>query len=290
MPHMQTSSRFSETGAKRAFTLIELLIVIAIIAILAAILFPVFARAREQARKSYCMSNLKQMGLAEVQYSQDYDEVFTGGGIKGPTYGTNGDTNSWMQLIFPYAKSVGIFQCLSQVNGYDLQTWNAARKACNPDVWPLINKSSGGKGRGIQYAYNAMVNIIPKPSYVGTGTAIGAPADYGQYGGVKAAKVEDSVRTVMITDANTTFSDPTFNPNVGVFNDVEYTIYYVSDGDTSVQREFGATTPCRGLTAPTHSEGFNVLYYDGHVKWTQHTKAYDWYLSKTTAKAKGFNP
>jgi len=61
---------------KRAFTLIELLVVIAIIAILAAILFPVFARAREQARKTTCLSNLKQIGTAALMYVQDYDETF----------------------------------------------------------------------------------------------------------------------------------------------------------------------------------------------------------------------
>ena len=61
---------------KRAFTLIELLVVIAIIAILAAILFPVFARAREQARKTTCLSNLKEIGTASLMYVQDYDETF----------------------------------------------------------------------------------------------------------------------------------------------------------------------------------------------------------------------
>src|SRR5687767_10691477 len=65
----------STTTRKTAFTLIELLVVIAIIALLAAILFPVFARARENARRAGCQSNLKQIGLGIMQYSQDYDEL-----------------------------------------------------------------------------------------------------------------------------------------------------------------------------------------------------------------------
>jgi prepilin-type N-terminal cleavage/methylation domain-containing protein len=69
------AKRQKETMRRTGFTLIELLVVIAIIAILAAILFPVFARARENARKSNCASNLKQMGLAIMQYVQDYDEI-----------------------------------------------------------------------------------------------------------------------------------------------------------------------------------------------------------------------
>src|SRR5690606_6779733 len=74
------SNHISEnSGAKRGFTLIELLVVIAIIAILAAILFPVFARARENARRASCQSNLKQIGLGLMQYTQDYDERLPAG-------------------------------------------------------------------------------------------------------------------------------------------------------------------------------------------------------------------
>src|SRR4028118_1558188 len=69
-----SASKMLRRSARRGFSLIELLVVIAIIAILAAILFPVFARARENARRASCMSNLKQIGLGALQYSQDYDE------------------------------------------------------------------------------------------------------------------------------------------------------------------------------------------------------------------------
>ncbi len=94
-----------------AFTLIELLVVIAIIAILAAILFPVFARARENARRSSCQSNLKQIGLGFVQYIQDYDERFPN--VTGGT-GNTGDPYGWADAIQPYLKSTQIYQCPSE--------------------------------------------------------------------------------------------------------------------------------------------------------------------------------
>lgn len=101
----------SHISAKRnAFTLIELLVVIAIIAILAAILFPVFARARENARKSSCMSNLKQIGLGVMQYTQDYDEKYPL--LSNGTDNTNMQRN-WGQMIFPYIKSTQVFACPS---------------------------------------------------------------------------------------------------------------------------------------------------------------------------------
>src|SRR5476649_1368440 len=94
---------------KTGFTLIELLVVIAIIAILAAILFPVFAQAREQARKTTCISNLKQLSLAYLMYVQDYDEIFprrdNGDGPNPGVDPTPGDSNG---LVYPYYKNFGI--------------------------------------------------------------------------------------------------------------------------------------------------------------------------------------
>jgi len=114
MPHAATR------GKKSGFTLIELLVVIAIIAILAAILFPVFARARENARRTSCLSNVKQIALGIFMYSQDYDE-------KLPTYyvnldgaanyqsGADADSDKgWAQTMQPYLKSTQIFQCPSE--------------------------------------------------------------------------------------------------------------------------------------------------------------------------------
>lgn len=93
----------------KAFTLIELLVVIAIIAILAAILFPVFARARENARRSSCQSNLKQVALGLLQYTQDYDERFLS--IVSPAGA--GSPYGWAGLVQPYIKSTQIYKCPS---------------------------------------------------------------------------------------------------------------------------------------------------------------------------------
>jgi prepilin-type N-terminal cleavage/methylation domain-containing protein/prepilin-type processing-associated H-X9-DG protein len=95
---------------RRGFTLIELLVVIAIIAILAAILFPVFARAREKARQTACLSNIKQLSLAAMMYSQDYDEQII------PSYLASNYV--WLDLITPYVKNTQIFVCPSRSQTY----------------------------------------------------------------------------------------------------------------------------------------------------------------------------
>jgi prepilin-type N-terminal cleavage/methylation domain-containing protein/prepilin-type processing-associated H-X9-DG protein len=102
---------------RRGFTLIELLVVIAIIAILAAILFPVFARAREKARQASCVSNLKQLGLASLMYAQDYDEKYSKcylyhpGPLVNIRWFWRGATNPGM--LYPYLKNHQIFLCPS---------------------------------------------------------------------------------------------------------------------------------------------------------------------------------
>lgn len=96
---------------RRGFTLIELLVVIAIIAILAAILFPVFAKAREKARQTSCLSNVKQLALGMLMYAQDFDEII-------PSYATRAChfNRSWYQNLDPYLKNTQILDCPSTAN------------------------------------------------------------------------------------------------------------------------------------------------------------------------------
>ena len=143
----------------RAFTLIELLVVIAIIAILASILFPVFGRARENARRSSCLSNLKQIGLGVIQYTQDYDESF-------PLYrGANAPTGNtpfgWADSIQPYLKSEQIFQCPSQTNAAPTGDTQAQRA-----------QSLGY----VDYTYNVSLSEAPMAGNTGNVAAVNQSA------------------------------------------------------------------------------------------------------------------
>ena len=130
-----TNAVFDRQNTKKAFTLIELLVVIAIIAILAAILFPVFARARENARRASCQSNLKQIGLGLLQYTQDYDEK----------YMTDWDgQRSYKQSIQPYLKSGQIWACPSNPANSEVPT-DAGFQAGNG--YPAIVKSYAANPR-----------------------------------------------------------------------------------------------------------------------------------------------
>jgi prepilin-type N-terminal cleavage/methylation domain-containing protein/prepilin-type processing-associated H-X9-DG protein len=147
---------------RKAFTLIELLVVIAIIAILAAILFPVFARARENARRASCLSNLKQIALGFMMYAQDYDEKFPRLGNSFPHQATpvipgadnfnyvNSTTwgtyyfPSWASMIYPYVKSTQVFYCPSnQYNYVNDGTYGVPLQFEDSDTGTLVNYFNG---------------------------------------------------------------------------------------------------------------------------------------------------
>lgn len=116
---------------RRGFTLIELLVVIAIIAILAAILFPVFARAREKARSSSCQSNLKQIGLGLIMYANDFDEMLV------PYYGTD---YLWVEKIMPYVKNTQLFVCPSNRGGWGTPNLTACASTNHPPESSFRNR------------------------------------------------------------------------------------------------------------------------------------------------------
>ena len=146
---------------RRGFTLIELLVVIAIIAILAAILFPVFARAREKARQASCSSNLKQIGLAAIMYGNDYDERWAPMSMGG---GPGGGALWTATLLQPYIKNLQIFDCPS------CSFAGARTCGCGPQG-----------PRYMSYGFNCGGGAARMPNWVGPMgqrlTAIAAPAE-----------------------------------------------------------------------------------------------------------------
>jgi prepilin-type N-terminal cleavage/methylation domain-containing protein/prepilin-type processing-associated H-X9-DG protein len=140
----------------RGFTLIELLVVIAIIVILAAILFPVFARARENARRASCQSNLKQIGLGFMQYTQDYDEQMP---LQNAWSGTNPSPH---QAVQPYIKSAQIFDCPSNTITGEIAakvTFPAVRRDYQTN-WRLLSNVGGGAMGSISAVQSTATKIL----------------------------------------------------------------------------------------------------------------------------------
>jgi len=222
------------------FTLIELLVVIAIIAILASILFPVFARARENARRTSCLSNLKQVGLGLMMYVQDYDEKYpmqfyfssfgsaannatpVAGTYLQTTPGTPGakfqigDTShgvlghyiTWMDLTFPYVKSVQIFKCPSST---DAEYY--------PDY--MLSAAFGGMRKSV----------------------------YGVTSGpTSMAAIERASTTVMLWETAQSSNGVTYEPKYGYLGS-------------------GGNIPRWPESHKMHLEGMNLVFGDGHAKW-----------------------
>ncbi len=226
---------------KKGFTLIELLVVIAIIAILAAILFPVFARARENARRSSCQSNLKQIGLGVFQYIQDYDERYplgiadTGGTANSLDAGDQG----WAQMMQPYLKSVQIFQCPSETNA-GTNNPNVGDTANYTDYWMNLRLQRVNQAVLENSSLTVMNGDGQGGAVVAANPTKGTPAYTINYDNVAPA----ATNVTGVTGA-------TVGTYIGTTNDAIY----------------NTTAGQQGSGGQRHLEGLNLAFADGHVKW-----------------------
>jgi prepilin-type N-terminal cleavage/methylation domain-containing protein/prepilin-type processing-associated H-X9-DG protein len=244
------TSRPDTSHIRSGFTLIELLVVIAIIALLAAILFPAFARARENARRSSCLSNTRQLGMGLMQYTQDYDERL-------PETIANGF--AWTVSIYPYVKSDGVYNC--------------------PNVkYKATPGTSGNNGFYTSYGFNGQMSrraIAEMGDAAGTAviaeasryvTTLGSSPDLDDYD-----KWPDYVD---ITRAQFGNVDYAWNPP-GCW-DKPY--YAAGLGITAGNSCSGSNPPnytykttsstAQSRPAQRHFGGLNVTYADGHAKWS----------------------
>ncbi len=211
------------------FTLIELLVVIAIIAILAAILFPVFARAREKARQTSCLSNLKQLNLGVMMYMQDYDEMFPPLMYASPT-----GAITMFDMVTPYVKNGQIAKCPSQKAPIKVFAGGAYVTPSNGDV-------------GMDMHLLAPLNPDPYYSYGPNERLIHTVEGGASYWYPLSLAAVTSVSEVpLITEA------------VGH-----------NHGDASITGAIDNATISGWGPARRHNEGLNIGYVDGHAKWSK---------------------
>jgi prepilin-type N-terminal cleavage/methylation domain-containing protein/prepilin-type processing-associated H-X9-DG protein len=254
---------------QRGFTLIELLVVIAIIAILAAILFPVFAQARDKARGASCLSNMKQMNLATLMYAQDYDETFPFLNVRWmPTGGASRFETGFDQPLMSYVKNTGVFTCPS-----DAGTRSAPDMArCNDGALAL---------KRIPRSY-AMVGSIDTAQGYALGNATVDPN----------TGIVDPLRSIAMAEVTSPADTLSFiELREGWMGCFDANAWRNCDGVKLLERPFGAGAfagRCQAQFAasqgqkPGHSGRGNYGFADGHVKnldWTDVARN-DWALFK----------
>jgi len=239
---------------RSAFTLIELLVVIAIIAILAAILFPVFAQAREKARQTACLSNMKQIGTSMMMYTQDYDELYP---VNNRTYQSASNFQNsftyitWVGQLQAYAKNVDIFMCPSAPTS-DLSDCNNAIVLPGVGGVNTTYCTAGKLGPATGDAIKVPVKNIGANEWVFNRAGVLSPA---------SSPGSNEPQSVALADVG----KPAALPMIA---DSLYILFQQGE------RIYNANTPA-GVTVPQtvepryarHVGGANIVYGDGHAKW-----------------------